>query len=138
MADPISITTGVLGLIQGSISVVRVLKSATVTPQELAQLEKELEHLSNVVEEIKTITNGGGHANDNLVKNMKAAEVRTEDIRDYIQTQIYKDSDLVSIRRTALIRERSKLRGFAREIETARLHLVDSLTILNLYFYTLV
>ncbi|KAL9111315.1 MAG: hypothetical protein Q9227_004192 [Pyrenula ochraceoflavens] len=133
MADPISIATGVFGLVQGSLGILRILKSATKTPEELADLQAELEHLGDVVRDVENMTSGRDcTTDDTLVKNMKNAQVKIEQIKGFMQTHIYQRTEQTNVRRTTLIRERPKLKGFAKEVEAARRRLLDCLALANI------
>jgi hypothetical protein len=60
MADPLSVTTGILTILGVCSIGVKALKSAFTAPQELARLETELSHLENVFREIEHTAIGDG------------------------------------------------------------------------------
>ena len=133
MAEPVSITAGVLGIVRVSVSLLKTLKSAAATPQELVRLQAELEHLGDVIQEVEKLDAEQGHMTDSLVKNMNSACVKVQEIQTFIDSRMYRaNTEPAKIRRTALLREGQRLRGFTKDIEPIRIRLVDCLAISNL------
>ena len=134
MAEPVSIIAGVVTILRVSLSALAILKSARASPAELARLERELQHLGDVVSEVDEIANGQGHMTDGLTRNVMIARLQVQQINEFIQSRMYRaNSKSLKIRRIALFKESFRLRGFARDIESTRSKLADCLAISNLY-----
>ncbi|KAL9109592.1 MAG: hypothetical protein Q9227_005772 [Pyrenula ochraceoflavens] len=133
MAEPLSITAGVLGILRVSLSILSVLKSATVTPKELARLEAELEHLGDVLEDIDKLSTYKGRLTGGLVKNAEAARLKVQEVHDFIQTRVYREHSRSSrFRWKSLVKEAPKLKGFAEDLASIKIRLLDCLAVSNL------
>ena len=131
--EPVSITAGAFTILRVSLGAVATLKSVATTPSEFLRLETELKHLEDVVKEVETVSNSERHMTESLTRNVQAAQLKVQQINEFIQTRIYKaDSTPTKVRRIALIKETSRLREFAKEVEAIRSRVVDCLAISNL------
>ncbi|KAL9108556.1 MAG: hypothetical protein Q9227_006642 [Pyrenula ochraceoflavens] len=112
MAEPVSITAGVLTMLRVSLSAVGTLKSATTTPSEFTRLEKELEHFRDIISDVEALANNEERLSNSLAKNMNNARLKVQEINNFFESRIYRaDSESRKVRRTALVKETSRLRA---------------------------
>lgn len=133
MAEPVSIIAGVLGILRVALSLIAVVKSNAATSDELRTLETELDHLGDVLQDVRKITGNHQHSPQILVKNMETAQDKVQQVHDFIHGRMYSGEPARrKIRRLSLIRDARKLKRFAQDVHSTRSRLSDCLTILDL------
>lgn len=76
MVGPLSITVGILAIFGAFSKSVKVLRSAYTTPQELARLETELDHLGDVFRDTDGMALDDGRTSNGLIEIINNARVK--------------------------------------------------------------
>lgn len=133
MAEPVSIVAGALGILRVALSLIGAIKSHAATCEELGTLEMELDHLGDVLQDVRKLTSNQQHSPHILVKNMVTAQDKVQQVHDFIHGRMYSGGSASrKIRRLSLIKEARKLRRFAQDVHSTRSRLTDCLAILDL------
>ena len=131
MTDPLSITVGILAIFGACSAGVKSLRSVYVSSQEYTRLEMELDHLHDVVEFVDGLVTEHQLTGNTLIKNLMLARRKLEEVRNFIHNSL-RHSSPSPIKRRILVRHKNRLVFFAKEIETVKAHIVDSILLSNL------
>lgn len=131
MTDPLSITVGTLAILSACSAGAKSLRSAYVSPQEYARLEMELDHLHDVIKFVDGLVTEHQLTGNALIKNLTIARSKLQEVHDFIFNSL-RHSSLSPIKRWTLVRHKHRLVSFAKDIETAKGHIVDSILLSNL------
>ena len=133
MADPLSITVGILAILGACSTSVKAIRSVYAAPKELAHLERELDHLKDVVKDIEGLAAQGGLGTDSLLKNVAYARDKAQEVHYFIQNDLSSEpSASKKVRRRTVARQRARLKGFTGDIKIIRDRVADCLAISNL------
>ena len=88
MADPLSIAASILAILGASSANVQAYRSLCAAPDELTRLDTELEHLSNVIRDIKELPTDGLHSSRGLTNGKLDAEAKVKEVRDFMQARL--------------------------------------------------
>ena len=131
MTDPLSITLGILTIIGACSAGAKSLRSACKSPQEYTRLEIELDHLHDVVKLVDELVIQHQLTGNALVKNLTLARRKLQEVHNFIHTNL-RHSSLSPIKRRTLVRHKSQIVVFAKDIEIAKAHIVDDIFLYNL------
>lgn len=131
MTDPLSITVGILAILGACSAGVKSLRSAYVSSQEYTRLEVELDHLHDVIEFVDGLVSEHQLTGNALIKNLTLAQSKLQEVQSFIHKSL-RHSSLSPIKPRPLIRHKNRLGSFAKDIETAKAHIVDSILLSNL------
>lgn len=131
MVDPLSITGGILTILGACSRGVKTLQSAYASPQEFKRLEIELDHLHNVIRSVDGLVTEHQLTGDALIKNLTLAQSKRQEVEYFIHHSL-RSSGRSPIKRLTLVRHKNRVALFAKEIETAKAHMVDSMLVSNL------
>jgi len=131
MTDPLSITVGILTILSACSAGTKLLRSVYVSPQEFARLEKELDHLHDVVKVVDGVINEHQLTGNALIKNLTLAQSKLQEVHNFIH-QSLRHSSLSVVKRRALVRHRNRMMLFAKDLETVKAHVIDSILLSNL------
>ena len=129
--DPLSISLGVLGILGVCSAGMKSLRSAYVLPQEFARLEVELDHLHDIINFVNGLVTKHPLTGNALIKNLNLARSKLQEVQNFIDSSLRHPS-LSPIKRSTLVRNKHRLATFAKDIETAKIHIVDSILLSNL------
>ena len=131
MTDPLSITIGIIAILGACSTGVKTLKSAYASPQEYARLEIELDHLHDVIRFVDGLVTEHQLTGNALIKNWTLARSKLQEVNDFIHHSL-RHSGRSSIKRLTLVRHKNRVVLFAKDIESAKAHIVDSILLSNL------
>ena len=131
MTDPLSITVGILAILGACSAGVKSLRSAYVSSQEYTRLEMELDHLHDIIKFVDGLVTEHQLTGNVLIKNLTLARSKLQEVHDFIQNPL-RHSSLSPIKRRTLVRHKNRLVFFAKDIETAKAHILDSILLSNL------
>ena len=131
MADPLSITLGILTILGACSTGTKLIRSAYVLPQEYARLETELDHLHDIIKFVDGLITKHPLTGNALTKHLNFAWNKLQEVQNFINNSL-RHSSLSPIKRRALVRNKDRLASFAKDIETAKIHIVDSILLSNL------
>lgn len=132
MADPLSISLGILTILGACSAGTKSLRSAYALPQEYARLEIELDHLHDVIKFVnELVTKNPPLTGTALTKNLNSARSKLQEVQNFI-TNSLRHSSPSPVKRRTLVRNKHRLATFAKDIETAKIHIVDSVLLSNL------
>lgn len=131
MTDPLSITVGILAILGACSAGVKTLRSAYVSSQEYTRLEMELDHLHDVIKFVDGLVTEHQLTGDALIKNLTLARSKLQEVHNFIHKSLRRSSPL-PIKRRTLVRHKNRLVFFAKDIETTKAHIVDSILLSNL------
>ena len=131
MTDPLSISVGILAILGVCSAGVKSLRSAYGSSQELTRLEMELDHLHDVIKFVDGLATEHQLAGNALIKNLTLARNKLQEVHDFIDKSL-RHSTSSPIKRRTLFRHKNRLVFFAKDIETAKAHIVDSVLLSNL------
>ena len=131
MTDPLSISVGILAILGVCSAGVRSLRSAYGSSQELTRLETELDHLHDVVKFVDGLVTEHQLTGNALIKNLTLARRKLHEVNDFIDKSL-RHSSPSPIKRRTLFRHKNRLLFFAKDVETAKAHIADSILLSNL------
>ena len=131
MTDPLSISVGILAILGVCSAGVRSLRSAYGSSQELTRLEVELDHLHDVIKSVDGLVTEHQLTGNALIKNLTLARRKLQEVNDFIDKSL-RHSSPSPIKRRTLFRHKNQLLFFAKDIETAKAHIADSILLSNL------
>ena len=131
MTDPLSISVGLLAILGACSAGVRSLRSIYVSSQECTRLEMELDHLHDIIMFVDGLVTEHQVTGNVLIKNLSLARSKLEEVHDFIHKSL-RHSSPSPIKRRSLVRHKNRLVVFAKEIETAKAHIIDSILLSNL------
>lgn len=131
MTDPLSITVGILAILGACSTGVKTLKSACASSQEYTRLEIELDHLHDVLKFVDGLVTEHQLTGNALIKTLTLARSKLEEVDNFIHHSL-RHSSLSPIKRMTLVRHKNRVVFFAKDIETAKAHIVDSILLYNL------
>ena len=137
--EPLSISVAILSILGACSKSIKFVRSISDTPQDLELLMVELDHLENVVKDIKRLLLVGS-SSPSVLKNLNEALTKVGDVHVFIEKRLHragsnpasKQAKVSRISRRALIRHKSHLKAFTEELKGTRARLVDCVAILNL------
>ena len=132
MPDPLSVTLGVLTILGACSEGAKSLRAVYVAPQEYTRFELELNHLQDVLKFVAgLVTEHQLLMSNALVKNLALAQNKLQEVLNFIHSSLG-HSNSSRIRRRTLVRHRNRLAIFAKELEVAKAHILDSVLLSNL------
>ena len=131
MADPLSISLAILTILGACSAGTKSLRSAYVLPQEYGRLEMELDHLHDIIKFVDGLVTKHPLTGNALIKNLEFARSKVQEVQNFINNSL-RHPNLSPIKRSTLVRNKHRLATFAKDIETARIHIVDSILLSNL------
>lgn len=131
MTDPLSVTVGILAILGACSAGAKSLRSAYVSPQEYTRLELELDHLHDVIKSVDELVTEHQLTSNALIKNLALARSKLQEVHNFIHRSL-RHSSLSPIKRWTLLRHKSRLVLFAKDVETVKAHIVDSTLLSNL------
>ncbi len=131
MTDPLSITVGILAILGACSAGAKSLRSAYASSQEYIRLEMELDHLHDIIKFVDGLVTEHQLTGNALIKNLTLAQSKLQEVHNFIQNSL-RHSSLLPIKRRTLVRHKSRLVFFAKDIETAKAHILDSILLSNL------
>lgn len=131
MTDPLSISVALLAILGACSAGVKSLRSIYVSSQEYTRLEMELDHLHDVIMFVDGLLTEHQLIGNVLIKNLSLARSKLEEVHDFIHKSL-RHSSPSPIKRRSLVRHKNRLVVFAKEIETAKAHIIDSILLSNL------
>ena len=129
--DPFSITVGILTILGACSTGIKALKSAYASPQEYTRLEIELDHLHDVIGNVNRLVTEHQLIGDTLIKDLTLAENKLQEVNNFIHESL-RHSGRSPIKRMTLARHKNRVVIFAKDIETVKAHIVDSILLANL------
>lgn len=129
--DPFSITVGILTILGACSAGVKSLRSACGSPREYTRLEMELDHLHDVIKVVDGLVTEHQLTGDALIKDLTLARSKLQEVQNFVHHSL-RHSSLSPIKRRTLARHRNRLAFFARDVETAKAHIIDSILLSNL------
>ena len=131
MTDPFSITVGILAIFGACSTGVKTLKSAFISPQEYTRLKLELDHLHNIIRFVDGLVTEHQLTGNPLIKDLTLARSKLQEVTDLLHNSP-RHSGRSSIKRLTLGRHKDPVVLFAKDIESAKAHIVDSILLSNL------
>ena len=131
MTDPLSITVGILAILGTCSAGAKSLRSIYVLPQEYTRLEVELDHLYDITKFVDGLVTKHQLTGNALIKNLTLARSKLEEVQHFMHNSLH-HSRLSPLKRRTLVRHKHRLASFAKDIETAKAHIVDSILLSNL------
>lgn len=128
MTDPLSITVGILAILGACSTGVKTLKSAYASSQEYTRLEIELDHLHNVLKRVDGLVTEHPLTGNELIKPLTLARSKLQEVNDFIHHSL-RHSGRSPIKRLTLVRHKNRVVLFAKDIESAKAHIVDSISL---------
>ena len=129
--DPLSITVGIFAILGACSTGMKLLKSAYASPQEYIRLEIQLDHLHDVIGYVQRLVTEHQLIGDALIKNLTLAQSKLKEVNNFLHHSL-RHSGRSPIKRMALARHKDRVVLFARDIETVKAHIVDSILLSNL------
>ena len=131
MTDPLSISVGILAILGVCSAGVNSLRSAYGSSQELTRLQMELDHLHDVIKFVDGLATEHQLAGNALIKNLTLARRKLQEVNNFIDKSL-RHSTPSPIKRRTLFRHKNVLAFFAKDIESAKAHVIDSILLSNL------
>ncbi|KAG8528226.1 uncharacterized protein KY384_007143 [Bacidia gigantensis] len=133
MTDPFSIAVGILTIVGACSKGVKSLRTFDESLKEYVRLETELNHLHDVINFVDGLGFEHQLTSHPLTKNLTLVRDKLQEVHNFIQKSL-RHSHLLQIKRRRLVWHKNQLNTFARDIETAKAHIVDSMVLSNLYY----
>ena len=132
MADPLSLSLGILTILGACSAGTKLLRSAYALPQEYARLEIELDHLHDIIKFVnELVIKNPPLTGTALTKNLNFARSKLQEVQNFM-TNSLRHSSPSPVKRRTLMRNKHRLATFAKDIKTAKIHIVDSVLLSNL------
>ena len=91
----------------------------------------ELDHLHNIIMSVEKLVNEHQLTGNALIKNLSLARSKRQEVHDFILKSL-RHSSLSPRKRRSLVKHKNRLVVFAKEIETAKARIFDSILLSNL------
>ena len=131
MTDPLSISLGILTILGACSAGTKSLRSAYALPQEYARLETELDHLHDIIKFVDELVSKHPVIGNTLIRNLEFARGKLQQVQSFI-TNSLRHSSPSPVKRRTLMRNKHRLATFAKDIETAKNHIIDSVLLSNM------
>lgn len=131
MTDPLSITVGILAILGACSAGAKSLRSIHGSPQEFTRLETELDHLHDVVKCVGELIAEHQLTGNAMVTSLMLARGKLQEIHNFI-CKTLRHSRRSPIKRRSLVMHKHQLVSFSKDVEIARIHMIDNILLSNL------
>jgi hypothetical protein len=134
MADPLSITAGILAILGACSTSIRVVKSCCNAPHEIRRLEVEVIRLAAVVRDVQGLGPSMVTCSEGLADTLETARLTVEEVSRFIQEWLYQAKNATQrARRGFYFRKRNKTKDLSQELMIVRSELTTHMMASTLY-----